>query len=697
MCWILHFLQGIGWTVDDCSGIDYWCGDGEKETIFWKEKNMKSTFLHGHVIAVIAAGLLFTTLFAAVAGGHEIVSWGDQKMPNAPLTNLTKIAAGWWHTLALKSDGSIVGWGANYYGEAAPPTGNDFTAVAAGSEHSLALKSDGSIVGWGGNEYGQATPPAGNNFTAAAAGDGHSLAIKSDGSIVGWGYNGSGQATPPAGNNFTAVAAGGYYGLALKSDGSIVGWGGNEYGQATPPTGNDFTAVAAGGRHSLALKSDGSIVGWGRNDYGQATPPAGNNFTAIAAGGYYGLALKSDGSIVGWGENNYGQATPPAGNNFIAVAASAWHSLALKSDGSIVGWGYNGSGQATPPAGNNFTAIAAGYGHSLALRRISIPSGAYSGGDGSPGNPYQIANVPDWQELMATPGDWWDSCFILTADVNLAGVTLTPVGNGNIRFTGVFDGNDNIISNAVINQPTTYTGLFGYVGSGGQIKNLGVENVNITGRDYVGGLVGWNEGSLTSCYATGSVSGDSTVGGLVGSNYLGTLTSCYATCSVTGTNDVGGLVGANSSVSPTDVSLTDCYATGSVTGSSTVGGLMGYNSSGTLTKCYATGLVIGTDDVGGLVGANWGTITACFWDKQTSNKTVGVGGGTSTGVTGKTTAQMKTLSTFTSAGWDFASVWAMSHGQYPVLFPRQMGDLNSDARVDMQDFAIFGNQWREGI
>ena len=150
---------------------------------------MKSTFLHGHVIAVIAAGLLFTTLFAAVAGGHEIVSWGDQKMPNAPLTNLTKIAAGWWHTLALKSDGSIVGWGANYYGEAAPPTGNDFTAVAAGSEHSLALKSDGSIVGWGNNDYGQATPPAGNNFTAIAAGAYHSLALKSDGSIIGWGSN----------------------------------------------------------------------------------------------------------------------------------------------------------------------------------------------------------------------------------------------------------------------------------------------------------------------------------------------------------------------------------------------------------------------------------------------------------------------------------------------------------------------------
>ena len=97
-----------------------------------------------------------------------------------------------------------------------PPAGNNFIAIAAGHQHSLALKSDGSIVGWGYNYYGQATPPAGNNFIAIAAGNSHSLALKSDGSIVGWGYNNYGQATPPAGNNFTAIAAGGYHSLALR-------------------------------------------------------------------------------------------------------------------------------------------------------------------------------------------------------------------------------------------------------------------------------------------------------------------------------------------------------------------------------------------------------------------------------------------------------------------------------------------------
>ena len=238
---------------------------------------------------------------------------------------------------------------------------------------------------------------------------------------------------------------------------------------------------------------------------------------------------------------------------------------------------------------------------------------AYSGdGDGSTENPYQISTVEDWQQLMATPDDWGSS-FILTADVNLAGVTLTPVGNSSTQFTGVFDGNDNIISNAVINQPgSDYIGLFGYVGSDGQILNLGVENVNITGADYVGGLVGYNDyGTLTDCYATGSVSGDGVVGGLVGWT-SGTLTDCYATGSVSGTlNYVGGLVGQNYSGG----TLTDCYATGSVSGKGRVGGLVGVNGSGsTLTDCYATGSVSGTGNyVGGLVGYNdEGTITACY-------------------------------------------------------------------------------------
>ena len=389
---------------------------------------------------------------------------------------------------------------------------------------------------------------------------------------------------------------------------------------------------------------------------------------------------------------------------------------------------------------------------------------AYSGGDGTACNPYQIANVVDFQQLTIAPNNW-NMSFILTADIDLTGLTFTqaPIAPDTdsvtsffqgTQFTGIFDGSSHTISNLTITASTKdYIGLFGHVGSGGQIRNLGVVNVNITGRDYVGGLVGDNDGMLTACYATGPVSGRDDVGGLVGYNSSGTITSCYATGSVSGRRYIGGLVGENHGwlttcyatgpVSGTDLYsdyigglvgfnhgwLTTCYATGSVTGTNHVGGLVGENFYGTLTACYATGSVTGTYYVGGLVGGyDYGSITASFWDTETSGQTISAGG------TGKTIAQMKTLSTFTSAGWDFTTIWAICEGtNYPRLlwqipdedwvcpdgvstedldyFVQQWlltnctagndycdgADMDSSGEVNLADLAMFAQHWLEGV
>lgn len=277
----------------------------------------------------------------------ERVHWGSKKTPDHPLTNIIQITAGNHHNLALKADGTIMGWGWNDYDNAEPPDGNNYIAIAAGDSHSLALKADGSIIGWGWNYFGQAIPPDGNDYVAIAACCNHSLALKSDGSIIGWGSNRFGQITPPDGNDYVAIAAGWFHSIALKADGSVVEWGSKPSGKSTSPNGNDYIAIAAGHGYSLALKADGSVVGWGF----LPAPPKGNDYVAIAAGQSHCLALKADGSIIGWtqrGLNNYGQATPPKGNDFIAIAAGWDHGIALKADGSVVGWGANWSGQAEP-------------------------------------------------------------------------------------------------------------------------------------------------------------------------------------------------------------------------------------------------------------------------------------------------------------------------------------------------------------
>ena len=332
-------------------------------------------------------------------------------------------------------------------------------------------------------------------------------------------------------------------------------------------------------------------------------------------------------------------------------------------------------------------------------------AGTYSGGSGDPNDPYLIADENDWVELTGTSADW-SACFELTADIDLSNVTnLIPVGAYQNTFTGIFYGNDFTISNATINAPS-YGGLFGYLGEGGEIWDLGVENSNVSGY-YVGGLVGRASGcTISNCYATGTIGRGYSTGGLVGYSSGSTISNCYSTdasidvdgynfggglvgyssgstisnCYATGTIDggayAGGLVGYpsnNTTISDCYATSTvdndgyagglagyvaigtirNCYATGNVDGENYAGGLVGFAYGITISSCYATGTVDGVTSVGGLAGGISGTINNSFWDMDTSGMTVGVGSGSNSGLMGLATAQMQTESNFLNAGWDF--------------------------------------------
>jgi hypothetical protein len=328
--------------------------------------------------------------------------------------------------------------------------------------------------------------------------------------------------------------------------------------------------------------------------------------------------------------------------------------------------------------------------------------GKYSGGSGEPNDPYRIATAEDLNDIGNYEEDW-DKHFVLVNDVNLAEYTGTQfniIGRwidwhdpNNKPFVGVFDGNDCKIWNfRWDSNGIDGVGLFGFVGSGGHIKNLWMENVdvNAVNGNFIGGLVGENDGgTITDCYSTGRVLGtQDSIGGLVGWNN-GQITVCYSTGSVSGNYCVGGLVGYNYFYYAT---ITDCYSTGYVSGGIASGGLVGFNWLGTITNCYSTGSVSGSDNVGGLVGRNYeGTVAASFWDMQTSGQTNSAGG------IGKRTAEMKTKSTFTDAGWDFVDVWGIGENQtYPFLRNEPAGDSNHDKKVNLEDLAILASHWLEG-
>jgi hypothetical protein len=381
----------------------------------------------------------------------------------------------------------------------------------------------------------------------------------------------------------------------------------------------------------------------------------------------------------------------------------------------------------------------------------------------------------------------------------LASIVFNPFGDFSIPFTGVFDGQGNTLRNAVIDMPGSYSvGLFGYLASPGLIQNLGMVDISVTGVLYVGGLCGVNGngeregGTITGCFVTGTVSGISVLGGLCGRNFSGTINGCSVTGTVNGGDDsgiLGGLCGFNTG------KIGNCYAAGAIQsgeGSYDVGGLCGYNygqiydcyatsgimsgkwsydiggvcgfNSGTIGNCYAAGTIQsgeGSFEIGGLCGYNYGqihdcyatgrmmggegsydlggfcgyndidgVIRDCFWDIEASGQTTSAGG------EGKTTAQMKTLSTFTVAGWDFvgeavngtADVWRMCADgvDYPrlsweyagsgdfacpngvgmedllylaerwiVSTPETIGaaDGNGDGKVNLEDFGMMGENW----
>jgi alpha-tubulin suppressor-like RCC1 family protein len=383
------------------------------------------------------------------------------------LTAVVAIDAGAYHTLALTSDGRVLAWGWNGYGQVGNgtiannqlqatqvATLTDAVAIGAGYYHSVALKSDGTVVSWGMGSFGQLGNGALSGqplpvpvsslagVKSIAAGALHTMALRSDGTVAAWGYggygelgNGAGTTSPvpvdiPGLSGVEEIACGDDFSLsALSAGGQIMSWGYNPYGElgngsttsSLSPTQaaalSGVVAASGGDDHTVAVKWDGTVWAWGKNDYGQigdgtkitrltpvqvrasAAPGAMlTNVQQVAAGSSHTLALKSDGTVWSWGQNAAEQLGDGTGvdqlypvqvkvdaatflTGIVAIAAGDFHSLALRSDGKVFAWGENSNKQLCRADGSigqqpyakemayvdNATGIAGGGNHSLVL------------------------------------------------------------------------------------------------------------------------------------------------------------------------------------------------------------------------------------------------------------------------------------------------------------------------------------------
>ena len=269
-------------------------------------------------------------------------------------------------------------------------------------------------------------------------------------------------------------------------------------------------------------------------------------------------------------------------------------------------------------------------------------------GTGKQEDPYKIYRAIDLKNFRDLVNDEngqtadTDAHAKLMNNIDLNGNELdqwTPIGNSSNEYSGTFNGDGHTISGLYINNSTANDqGLFGYVGTGGTVQNLSVSG-SVSGYWYVGGVVGYNGGSVENCYNTGAVSGSGLyvggvvgdnrdtvencynigkvsgtgVGGVVGWNFGGTVKNCYNIGEVSGPDSVGGVVGENRGGSTVE----NCYNTSKVSGIRIVDGVVGWNDSGTVKNCYNTGKVSGPDSgsgnsVGGVVGLNSGPVKNCY-------------------------------------------------------------------------------------
>ena len=292
-------------------------------------------------------------------------------------------------------------------------------------------------------------------------------------------------------------------------------------------------------------------------------------------------------------------------------------------------------------------------------------------GDGTKDNPYLISNAGQLAAFARVVNDGkTDICAKLTEDIVIQEGVLkadgslngdgsdfeqwTPIGeygeDGERAYTGIFDGNGKTISGLYIDSNADYIGLFGYIGSGAEVKDVGIENsyINCRGGMHTGGICGYSYGgTIENCYNTGTVSGNY-AGGVCGISY-GTVENCYNTGTVSGTdasfiNYVGGICGRNMNDGTIEncyntgtvsgryaggvcginyTTVTNCYNTGTVSGEY-AGGVCGNNMNpGKIDRCYNTGTVSGTMFAGGVCGYNSGTVENCYNTGAVSGTTTG--------------------------------------------------------------------------
>ena len=250
------------------------------------------------------------------------------------------VSAGDFHTVGVKTNGTVIAVGDNYWGQNNVSGWTDIIFVSANNTHTVGLKSNGTVVAVGSNSDGQCDVSGWKDIVTVTTGYNHTVGVKSDGMVVAVGDNGDGQCNISKWTNIIAVAAGDYHTVGLKSDGTVVAVGDNDNGQCNVENWSDIIAIAAAEDHTIGLKSNGTVVAVGKNRSGQCDVSGWTDIIAISTGYGHTVGLKSNGTVVAVGDNENGQCNVSGWKDIITISAGSAHTVGLKSNGTVVATKY---------------------------------------------------------------------------------------------------------------------------------------------------------------------------------------------------------------------------------------------------------------------------------------------------------------------------------------------------------------------
>ena len=237
------------------------------------------------------------------AGARSFDIWGE-------IAERDTISAGGYHTVSLRSDGTVVAVGDNNSDRCDVSSWSDIVAVSAGSRHTVGLRSDGTVVAVGDNRDGQCDVSGWSDIVAVSAGNWHTVGLRSNGTVVAVGRDDNGQCDVSGWSDIVAVSAGDHT-VGLRSDGTVVAVGNNEDNQCNVGDWTDIVSISAGRSHTVGLRSNGTVVAVGSNSdtlgnyCGQCDVDDWIDIVAVTARSRHTAGLRSDGTVmaVGWNDD----------------------------------------------------------------------------------------------------------------------------------------------------------------------------------------------------------------------------------------------------------------------------------------------------------------------------------------------------------------------------------------------------------